>query len=400
MQERVGDHRHQRVSMQTDPRSAFEMVEPELVLHLLVRLLADPACFDRRRERFERRVRRQTRQVMFPLPVGSVLADQPDLFAGHVLVAHVADALGWTVGDAHAQRCKPGPQPSLGSPAPADHPPRRVAEDRVRRNRLGIGNVVETLAPACCRRKHQDHVCGIDLLVARDADRPGEPALAQRLPKGGAQPIPGIGEHAAEPYACRVQPVDLLDRDSGLAPERPVLVGHPSAGHPVRVICPALGEEQAERRRHRHLAAGERQRHQCLAIRVLAERGGILRGHADRMDAFLGQGGVVDHQHGVRAADQAIRLYEQCGLQGRAVPTAGDDEVMQPVVFARDEPLGHRLHALAVARTDQTRHVERAHPSPLGVAQPIEKGLQPSLELCRPVVLRRGHGRPAETDLL
>lgn len=61
--------------------------------------------------------------------------------------------------------------------------------------------------------------------------------------------------------------------------------------------------------------------------------------------------------------------------------------------FAWGDLLGHRLHALAPARADQTRHVKRAHSSPLGVAEPIKKGLEPDLELCRPVAARHGQGR-------
>lgn len=47
LQEGVGDHRHERVAMQTDPGTTFEVVEAEFLLELLMRLLADPACLDR-----------------------------------------------------------------------------------------------------------------------------------------------------------------------------------------------------------------------------------------------------------------------------------------------------------------------------------------------------------------
>ena len=47
LREGVGDHRHQRVSMQPGPRAALEVVEAELLLHLLMHLLADPARLDR-----------------------------------------------------------------------------------------------------------------------------------------------------------------------------------------------------------------------------------------------------------------------------------------------------------------------------------------------------------------
>ena len=41
LEEGVGDHRHQRVSVQTGPRSTFEVVEAEFLLELLMRLFTD-----------------------------------------------------------------------------------------------------------------------------------------------------------------------------------------------------------------------------------------------------------------------------------------------------------------------------------------------------------------------
>ena len=67
--------------------------------------------------------------------------------------------------------------------------------------------------------------------------------------------------------------------------------------------------------------------------------------------------------------------------------------MVQPAVFARREPLGHPLHALAVG-TDQARDVERAHPAPLGVAELIKEAHKPALELRGPINTRHGHSRP------
>src|SRR5262249_36235524 len=58
----------------------------------------------------------------------------------------------------------------------------------------------------------------------------------------------------------------------------------------------------------------------------------------------------------------------------------GRNEVMQLIACAERKPLRHRLNALAVARTDQSRHVERAHLSPCFVTQPIQKRLEPTSE--------------------
>src|SRR5689334_24971108 len=84
LEERERDHGHQRVPVQAGPGAALEVVEAELLLRLLVRLLADPARLDRGRQLPERRLGRQVGQVVLPLARGAVLADQPDLVPGQV----------------------------------------------------------------------------------------------------------------------------------------------------------------------------------------------------------------------------------------------------------------------------------------------------------------------------
>src|SRR4051812_5455675 len=96
------------------------------------------------------------------------------------------------------------------------------------------------------------------------------------------------------------------------------------------------------------------------------------------MRALLGYRSVVDHQHGIAAADEPIRLDKQFCLHRRRIPDSSSNEVMQLIIFAKREPLGHRLNALAIARTDQSRHVERTHLSPRLVTQPIQKRLEPA----------------------
>ena len=77
-----GDQRHQRVPMQARPGAALEVVEAELLLELLVRLLEHPARLDQRRQDLERRVRRKVGEVVLRLARGTALAGQPDLLAG------------------------------------------------------------------------------------------------------------------------------------------------------------------------------------------------------------------------------------------------------------------------------------------------------------------------------
>ena len=81
LEEGDGDQAQQRVVVQAGPRAALEVVEPELALELLVRLLADPAGLDRRGQDLEWRVGRQVGQLVFPLTAGAMLADDPELLA-------------------------------------------------------------------------------------------------------------------------------------------------------------------------------------------------------------------------------------------------------------------------------------------------------------------------------
>ena len=42
LEERVSNHRHQRMTMKAVPRPSLEVVEPEFLLELLMGLLANP----------------------------------------------------------------------------------------------------------------------------------------------------------------------------------------------------------------------------------------------------------------------------------------------------------------------------------------------------------------------
>ena len=83
-------------------------------------------------------------------------------------------------------------------------------------------------------------------------------------------------------------------------------------------------------------------------------------------------------------AQQPVGLAGQFLQQWRGVPVADRDEVMEAIVCAEAEPFGHRLDALALARTDQAGDVERAHPLPRLVPEPGEKRREPTLKLRLP----------------
>ena len=47
LEECVGDHGHERMSMEALPGSSFEVIEPEFLFQLLMCLFANPSRFDR-----------------------------------------------------------------------------------------------------------------------------------------------------------------------------------------------------------------------------------------------------------------------------------------------------------------------------------------------------------------
>src|SRR5262249_24661216 len=77
-------------------------------------------------------------------------------------------------------------------------------------------------------------------------------------------------------------------------------------------------------------------------------------------------------------------------------PRPRRNEVVQLIAFAERKPPRHRLNALAIARADQSRHVERAHLSPCLVTQPIQKRLEPTAKLVSPIRRSANHGRPLQ----
>src|SRR5882757_6987370 len=117
----------------------------------------------------------------------------------------------------------------------------------------------------------------------------------------------------------------------------------------------------------------------------------------DRMLALLRQRSVVDHQHRIAAADEPVRLNEQFCLQRCRIPDASGNEMVQLIIVARRKPLRHRLNALAIARTDQPRHVKWTHPPPCLVTQAIQKWLEPAPKLAFPIRRRAHHGQPSKS---
>jgi hypothetical protein len=81
LQEGVGDHGHQRVTMKTLPGSSLEVIKPEFLFQLLMRLFANPSCLDGSGECAQIRRGGQAGEIVFLLPGGALLTDEPGFVA-------------------------------------------------------------------------------------------------------------------------------------------------------------------------------------------------------------------------------------------------------------------------------------------------------------------------------
>lgn len=93
LEESEGDHSQERMVVESEPGATLEVVESQLLLHLLVRLLAAPPRLDRSQELHSRSRGRMVRHVVLPLTttaralLRSPLAEEPQLHrSGQVLL--------------------------------------------------------------------------------------------------------------------------------------------------------------------------------------------------------------------------------------------------------------------------------------------------------------------------
>jgi hypothetical protein len=224
--------------------------------------------------------------------------------------------------------CERRGERTLGALAPRDRPPRPALQHRLGRNGLGGGNRRLPRSTAFGHRTDHHDLAREHLLDPWDACRPDKLSRRERLTKGGADPIAGVGEHGAEADAERADPVELLERQIRLGQPSPPVLGYARRVAARRVVDPLLGQKQAQHDRDRHLVPGQGERDENLTVGTLAEAAAVLARHSDRMHALLGQGGVVDHQHGVWPAKQAVGLPDQLVLERAGEPRRGRDEAV------------------------------------------------------------------------
>ena len=117
LEECVSNHRHQRMTMKAVPRSSLEVIETEFLLQLLMSLLADPSCLDRRS---------QAAQVHPSGQVGKIVFFSPDVRCSPMsqasspgrCVTPIPYPLRRSVGSTHADSSKSGFQPTFRPAAP------------------------------------------------------------------------------------------------------------------------------------------------------------------------------------------------------------------------------------------------------------------------------------------
>src|SRR5437660_11787349 len=101
------------MTMKTMPRPSLEVVEAELLLQLLMGLLTDPSRLDCGSQAAQIHPGGQVGKIAFLLSAYAVLANEPSLVAGKMLLTFVPYPLRWTVSHAPTHSSKPGCSSSL-----------------------------------------------------------------------------------------------------------------------------------------------------------------------------------------------------------------------------------------------------------------------------------------------
>jgi site-specific DNA recombinase len=199
----------------------------------------------------------------------------------------------------------------------------------------------------------------------------------QLLAEQGVVAVPGVGHHHRSGAAAGGDPVQhapparpghLLDHVQRQPPllTVPHLIGDPGPlaapprggrGHRVirRLVIPALRAEQPPVRRARGALVHQVHAHPDLAVRGLAQRPGILPGHARRRVPVLGEPGVIDHQrlHRLAGGEPPRHIRPHRGV----IPGRGRDELLQPLMV-HPQPRRHRHHRLALPVGQQPAHIQ------------------------------------------
>jgi hypothetical protein len=91
------------------------VIKSKLLLQLLMRLLTNPPCLDGGGQRAQIRRRRKIGEIVFLLPGGTLLANEPGFVAWEMLLTFIPYPLRRAVGGPDTESSKSGFEPTLSS---------------------------------------------------------------------------------------------------------------------------------------------------------------------------------------------------------------------------------------------------------------------------------------------
>ena len=111
------------------------MIKSKLLLQLLMRLLTNPSCLDGGGQCAQIRRRREIGEIVFLLPGGTLLANEPGFVAREMLLTLIPYPLRRAVGGADTESSKSGFQPTFRPAAPTHGFPFGAGQHLFCRNR-------------------------------------------------------------------------------------------------------------------------------------------------------------------------------------------------------------------------------------------------------------------------
>ena len=134
LEESVGDHCHERMTVKALPGSPLEVVEAEFLFQLLMGLLAYPSCLDGGSQGAQVGSGGQVGKIVFLLSRRPMFADEPSLVPRKMLLPLVPDPLRRSVGYPYTDSRKAGFELSFRTGSPANGPPRGIGQHVFRRH--------------------------------------------------------------------------------------------------------------------------------------------------------------------------------------------------------------------------------------------------------------------------
>lgn len=240
------------------------------------------------------------------------------------------------------------------------------------------------------------NIGGISLLRTIDAHGPLKVPRTERLPKRRGGTVTCIGKHHAKVQVWS-DAVKFLNGDSPLALRLLVFLRNTSSNHPLRVTCPVTRQKKAETHGNGEIVLGQRERDQALALGQSTHLSGVLLGNPDRLGSRFGQAGVVDDEDRIFSAEHLVRSLKEEGFKDSG---AVRDEMLEPILAARSDHIGHGNHTFPVRHAAQPLNIKRRETTSCLVVQMSLEGFKPGREMAGPAWQLSTHRRrPASPTL-